>query len=161
MEILKLLLSFLDARNRIVPPSRRPALAALAEMETQESQDEYGPFDIDINDPDLIAALDNGGENPAVDENKSNDVKVAEVSQVADSLSCLKLSYVQIMDSCILPLVLRLMMQQVHDSTTSAENRLEDYWLDIDKWVDCWVRCASIVVANEKRVGREMYLFSA
>ena len=82
MEILKFLHSFLNARDEVIPPPRRPALAPLCEAETQESQDEYGAFDIDINDPDLIAALDNGGEAQSADENKAKDAKIAEVSMV-------------------------------------------------------------------------------
>ena len=82
MEILKFLHSFLTARDEVIPPPRRPALAPLGEAETQESQDEYGAFDIDINDPDLIAALDNGGDAQPADENKAKDVKIAEVSIV-------------------------------------------------------------------------------
>ena len=57
------------------------------------------------------------------------------------------------MDSCILPVVLRLMMHQVHESpSVSSDTKLEDHWMDVDKWVDCWVGCASIVVVNGRRV---------
>ena len=45
------------------------------------------------------------------------------------------------------------MMHQVHESpSVSSDTKLEDHWMDVDKWVDCWVGCASIVVVNGRRV---------
>lgn len=42
-----------------MPPPERPQLAVLeSREESQESQDDFGEFEFDLSDPNLVAALD-------------------------------------------------------------------------------------------------------
>ncbi|THH08246.1 hypothetical protein EW145_g2829 [Phellinidium pouzarii] len=129
-EILLLVRSFLDARSKVVSPPRRPTLPALDTTESQDLYDEFG-FDDDV-----LAALDLGDGVSAIDVNKEKDEVVAEI-----------------MNTDIVPAILRLVLQYFNDPTASLTNeeRLAEYWNNADEWVDCWVGCAAIVVRNGKR----------
>ncbi|SJL03746.1 uncharacterized protein ARMOST_07103 [Armillaria ostoyae] len=76
-EIMDVLARFFDARTSVLPPPERPSLPST--IESQESQDEYGMFDLDMNDPDLLAAL--GGNSPptATCDFKSKDQALSKV----------------------------------------------------------------------------------
>lgn len=56
LEIRRLIESMIKARIDALPPPEFPRIDPPAPG-NQESQDEYGGFDLDINDPALIAAL--------------------------------------------------------------------------------------------------------
>ncbi|KAF9462969.1 Mus7/MMS22 family-domain-containing protein [Collybia nuda] len=56
-ELRFLIEAMLDARALVVPPPERPRLAPTPNTEIQESQDDYGEFDLDFDDPALLAAL--------------------------------------------------------------------------------------------------------
>lgn len=56
LEIRRLVESMVKARTNALPPPKFPRID-LPPPSNQESQDEYGGFDLDINDPALIAAL--------------------------------------------------------------------------------------------------------
>ena len=80
--ILKLLQAFLDARSSLIAPTKRPSLAPLVDDSddaVRESQDEFGQFDLDWDDPELIAALEQNNRLEPPDENMLKDQKVAEV----------------------------------------------------------------------------------
>lgn len=47
--------------------------------DSQESQDDYGAFDLDLDDPELLAALGNE-EHSIVQDNKLNEELVCDVS---------------------------------------------------------------------------------
>jgi hypothetical protein len=47
----------LRARAAVIPPPQRPRLAPIPVSKSQESQDDYGDFDLDFDDPALLAAL--------------------------------------------------------------------------------------------------------
>lgn len=51
-EIRRFIQTFLSTRLNAVPRSPRPSIAA-----QPESQDEFGDFDLDIDDPDVIALM--------------------------------------------------------------------------------------------------------
>ena len=79
-EVLGVVQAFLKARNECVPAPRRPALAPLHQEESQESQDEFAEFELDWDDPDLIAALDtHGAMEIPVEDYKMQDARLAEV----------------------------------------------------------------------------------
>ncbi len=79
LEIQKLVQSFLDVRASVMPAPRRPALAPSHTTVTEESQDEFGDFDLDFDDPELIAALETGAGPVIVNEDKLRDQRVAKV----------------------------------------------------------------------------------
>jgi hypothetical protein len=56
----------------------------------------------------------------------------------------------QIIDKYVSPGIYRLVIKHVSDA--SEEIIQKDACADIDKWVDCWVGCAQVVVHNGKRV---------
>lgn len=81
VEIRRLVQAFLDARAAAMPEPSRPRLRSMAD--NQESQDEYGMLDLDLDDPELLAAL---GEEPQDLQATDNKVKEARVCKVRFSL---------------------------------------------------------------------------
>ncbi|KDQ06855.1 hypothetical protein BOTBODRAFT_140680 [Botryobasidium botryosum FD-172 SS1] len=126
-EIRRFIQTFLDARTKALPPPRRPLLAL------EDSQEDYGDIDFDLNDPGLIAALEGdaeGGGQP--DPLRELDLKVA-----------------KIMDSVISPGIYRLLRQHFtmgvrrREGTQSLEHD--------DNWIVCWAGCGEVLVRNGLR----------
>ncbi|EGO22248.1 hypothetical protein SERLADRAFT_472803, partial [Serpula lacrymans var. lacrymans S7.9] len=127
-EIRRLVQSFLDARTSVIPNA---PVATTVSVESQESQDEYGQLLWDLDDPELLAALgDDTGSSLVA------DVKVKEETVC------------KVIDKHISPAIYRLVCK--HFSDVSAPS-IEDYCRTADKWIDCWVGCASVLVQNRKR----------
>lgn len=87
--ILKLLQAFLDARATVVPSPKRLPLAPIvsdADGNVIESQDEFGQFDLDWDDPELIAVLEQNNQDEPADENVEKDRLVSEVSSCSFSI---------------------------------------------------------------------------
>jgi hypothetical protein len=55
------------------------------------------------------------------------------------------------MDTQVIPTIHRLVCKFFHDSV--RKTGFDDYCRDVDKWIDCWIGCANVVVQNRKRVG--------
>lgn len=125
-------------------------------VESQESQDAFADYDLDFDDPDLIAILDSGDAgNASVSEDRQKDAKIAEVVQESHYVLDFSNSISrQIMDTDITPAIYRLIIQHFNDPSISrlTGNRVEDFFRDADKWVDCWVGCAAVIVQNSRRV---------
>ena len=132
-EIRRFVQAFLDARGRVIPPPRRPQPRAVAE-DSQESQDDYGQFDIDLDDPELLAALGEDAARPS--EYKENKEK--------EQIVC------EIIDKHISPAIYRLLCKYFNDPVYQESGELS--FQDADEWVDCWVGCASVMVQNGKKV---------
>lgn len=82
LEIRALVQSFLDARRAAMPnPQRR--IAVVASEESQESQDYYGDFDLDLDDPELQAALGNDVFPALKNENTAKDQIICNVSFIS------------------------------------------------------------------------------
>ena len=79
LEIRKLVQAFLHARSLVVLP-RRCIVPQPLTSESQESQDEFGKFDLDLDDPELINALENNGDSLVADDRRLVDARVAKVS---------------------------------------------------------------------------------
>ena len=76
-EIRRLVQAFLDARGQVIPKPPRPRIRVEAE-DSQESQYDYGAFDLDLNDPMVLVAL--GDEvDPDYKDNQEKDKVVCEV----------------------------------------------------------------------------------
>ncbi|KAI0357556.1 hypothetical protein OH77DRAFT_1510566 [Trametes cingulata] len=130
-QIRRFVQAFLDARARVIPKPRRPTPRIIAE-DSQESQYDYEQFELDLDDPELLAAL---GEDPAASaqsENKEKDKRVC-----------------QTIDAHILPAVYRLVCKHFNDPAYQRAGEL--VFDDADKWIDCWVGCASVIVQNGKK----------
>jgi hypothetical protein len=63
-----------------MPGPQRPPIQPVANAGTEDSQDEYGALDLDMNDPELLAALGEPMLANHVNENKAKDVLVSTVS---------------------------------------------------------------------------------
>ncbi|EPQ56427.1 hypothetical protein GLOTRDRAFT_138160 [Gloeophyllum trabeum ATCC 11539] len=133
LEIRKLVQAFLDARAAAMPMPRikGPAAANVAPAD-EDSQDIYGDLDLDLDDPELLAALGEDVEDTRLKEMKAKDEVVCKV-----------------MDQHISPAIYRLVCKNINDS--SAEFPSEEHWADIDKWINCWVGCANVIVQNGRR----------
>lgn len=79
IEICKCIQSFLAARQAIIPLPSIPKPAT--GREKQESQDEYGDGGLDLNDPALLAFLDDIEDRP--DENSIADRNASAVSTLS------------------------------------------------------------------------------
>ena len=132
-EIRTFVQTFLDARGRVIPRPHRPPPRAAVE-DSQDSQDDYGQFDIDLDDPELLAALGEDAGPSEYKENKERDKIVCETIDKHLSLA-----------------IYRLVYKHFNDPVYRESRELSFH--DADKWVDCWVGCASVVVQNGKKVG--------
>lgn len=65
------------------------------------------------------------------------------------------------MNSDIVPAIFRLVLQFFNDPTATSQNeeQLEDYWLNADEWIKCWVGCAAVVVQCGKRVSSAHFTY--
>jgi len=132
IEIQRLVQTFLNIRAAHMPKLRRPTIHAATE-DSQESQDYFGMFDLDLDDPDLQAVLGDGAESPGVKEVARKDKLLAEVVQ-----------------KTVINGIFKLVMKRVADVPEGSSRELAHF--DLDKWIDCWVGCAQIVVHNGLRV---------
>ena len=132
IEIQRLVQTFLNVRAAYMPKPRRPTIHAATE-DSQESQDYFGMFDIDLDDPDLQAALGDEAESPEAKEVARKDKLLAEVVR-----------------KTVINGIFKLVMKRVSDVPEGSSRELAHF--DLDKWIDCWVGCAQIVVQNGLRV---------
>ena len=81
LEMRRLLQAFLNARTAIMPMPQRPRVlpSVVPGGDNQESQDDYGTFELDLNDPELLAALSDVVESPLAHEWKAKDRLVCDV----------------------------------------------------------------------------------
>ncbi|KZT67297.1 hypothetical protein DAEQUDRAFT_694424 [Daedalea quercina L-15889] len=131
MEIRKLVQSFLNVRAAALPPPRwtRPSIETAED--SQESQEYFGAEDMNWDDPELVAALD-----------PENAAKAQQLKR-KDETVC------EIIAQDIAETIYRLVMR--HFSGPNESGTLDQYSDETDKWVDCWVGCASVLVQNGKR----------
>ncbi|KAG7443612.1 uncharacterized protein BT62DRAFT_319900 [Guyanagaster necrorhizus] len=119
-EIVDILVRFFDARASVLPPPERPLVPST--MESQGSQDEYGMFDLDMDDPTLLAALGDKPP-PTTPDFKSKDQALFkflhEISWIPYQL-------------------LRKLSSSLRTKVT-----------DIDRCITTWLGCASVVVHND------------
>ncbi|KAI0655367.1 Mus7/MMS22 family-domain-containing protein [Cubamyces menziesii] len=130
-QIRRLVQAFLDARSLVIPKPRRPQPRVVAE-DSQESQYDYDQFDLDLDDPELLAALGENLGDPEAIQNKEKDKIVCEI-----------------IDKHISPAIYRLVCKHFNDPVYKQTGELS--FEDADRWIDCWVGCASVVVQNGKK----------
>jgi hypothetical protein len=127
---------FLVHRKAVMPPRKRARHPS-----DQESQDEYGFMDLDMDDPVLLQAL--GAEAIPVDDKKLLDQSVA-----------------QVMDKVLVPYFYSRVCKQVEEELEKlASNPARSFVFDFG-WIDCWVKCAQVVVANDIKANNHFNLVS-
>ncbi|KAK0501278.1 Mus7/MMS22 family-domain-containing protein [Armillaria luteobubalina] len=129
-EIVDILARFFDARISVLPPPERPLLPST--IESQESQDEYGMFDLDMNDPDLLAALGENSPPIATCDFKSKDQALSKFLH--------EVSWIP--------------YQLLKRSSLFPETKVTD----LDRCIMAWLGCASIIVRSGNDKNWEPYL---
>ncbi|KAG2150243.1 Mus7/MMS22 family-domain-containing protein [Suillus bovinus] len=135
----EVLSAFLDARMRALPRPTTPPIPS--SVDNQESQDEYDKFFIDLNDPEILAAL---GDEPAQTSGMEWKRKEEAVCKVA--LICGPLA------SAIFRVVCRYVVDSPAPST--VDSRCET----ADRWIDCWVGVGNVLVQNGSSWKNHMHL---
>ncbi|KAG1746777.1 Mus7/MMS22 family-domain-containing protein, partial [Suillus paluster] len=133
--------AFLDARIRALPrPSAPPALPS---VDTQESQDEYDKFFLDLNDPEILAAL---GDEPAQTSGMELKQKEEAVCKVDWFQVCGPLA------SALFRVVCRYIVDSPAPSTVDSRRETAD------RWIDCWVGVGNVLVQNGSSWKNHMHL---
>lgn len=141
--------AFLDARQAIMGSAQRlPVIASVANGESQESQDEYGAFDLDLDDPELQVALGDDGQFCLAKENKANEELICKAILLLSKVPSTKLTFAQVINEHISPAIYRLVCKHFNDPSSASFENCQD----ADMWIDCWVGCANILVQNSKKV---------
>ncbi|KAI0088182.1 Mus7/MMS22 family-domain-containing protein [Irpex rosettiformis] len=130
-ELVLLTLAFLDARSAIIPNPPRPRV--IQQSTEEESQELYAEMDsFNYDDPELTAAL---GEH----ERESTDTTRLE----ADTCTVLKRDVWPAVNSCVYADIKRL--------RDPSKDLFDTYWEQATTSINCWVRCASIIVKNDSK----------
>ncbi|KZT09203.1 uncharacterized protein LAESUDRAFT_675011 [Laetiporus sulphureus 93-53] len=140
MEIRKLVEAFLNARAAVMSRPSNASPMRTAE-ESQESQDEFASLDNSMcfDDPDLIAALSTPEELALLQDRKKKDERVCEI-----------------IDKHIMPAVYRFVCK--HVNVTHGSGVFPHQTAETDRWIDCWVGCANIIIQNDDRKNWDFYL---
>ncbi|CAL1712168.1 unnamed protein product [Somion occarium] len=131
-EVRRLVHEFLRARAAVIPKPVRSRKPSVVLEESQESQDDYGQFDIDLNDPELLAALGESNSSSLSDDLLGKEQRVSEL-----------------IDLHISPAIYRLVCTHFNEQENLKTSRADSN--DTDSWIDCWVGCASVLVQTGKR----------
>jgi len=148
IEIRHLLVAFLDARDTIIKPKHQPSQQALVvRNDLQESQDEYGVFELDLEDPDLLAALEEP-QSADIHESRVYHALVSSVSHLFIPIMPVLLTWAKIMGHHICPAIYHFICKSAGVDCLSSSFDTDN----ANQWVTCWVRCAKITVEQEKKV---------
>ncbi|KAG2355797.1 methyl methanesulfonate-sensitivity protein 22 [Suillus spraguei] len=128
--------AFLDARMRALPRPTAPPISP--SVDNQESQDEYDKFFIDLNDPEILAAL---GDEPAQTSGMEWKQKEEAVCKVCGPLA-----------SAIFRVVCRYVVDSPAPSTVDSRRETAD------RWIDCWVGVGNVLVQNGSSWKNHMHL---
>ncbi|OAX35443.1 hypothetical protein K503DRAFT_745949 [Rhizopogon vinicolor AM-OR11-026] len=128
--------AFLDARMKALPRPSVPPVSLT--VDSQESQDEYDKFFIDLNDPVILAAL---GDEPAQASGMEWKGKEEAVYKVCVPLASQ---------------LFRVVCRYVVDSP--APSRVESRRETADRWIDCWVGVGNVLVQNGSSWKNHMHL---
>ncbi len=66
------------------------------------------------------------------------------------------------MDTDITHAIYRLVIQHFRDPSNSriTENTADDFYHNTDRWVDCWVGCAAVVVPKREKGMQAIHFFA-
>lgn len=127
---------------KVLPRPTVPPI--LPSVDNQESQDEYDKFFIDLNDPEILAAL---GDEPAQTsgmEWKRKEEAVCKVALVVPPISFLtdRSQVCGPLASAIFRVVCRYVVDSPAPSTVDSRRETAD------RWIDCWVGVGNVLVQN-------------
>lgn len=145
-EIRRTLQCFLEARKLTIPAPERPRLAPIPAA--QESQEEYGVFDLDYDDPALLAALGENGQPALPSDEQIKDGALRTVSRRSQSHFLYRMMHIfQAIDKTHLVwLCWRRVSKLVQDPSEGTSSTR--YYNDVDNWLDCWLGCADVVIRS-------------
>ncbi|KAG1907648.1 Mus7/MMS22 family-domain-containing protein, partial [Suillus fuscotomentosus] len=129
--------AFLDARMRALPRPTAPPISS--SVDNQESQDEYDKFFIDLNDPEILAAL---GDEPA----QTSGMEWKKKEEAVCKVICGPLA------SAIFRVVCRYVVDSPAPSTVDSRRETAD------RWIDCWVGVGNVLVQNGSSWKNHMHL---
>ncbi|KAA1468736.1 hypothetical protein DENSPDRAFT_834143 [Dentipellis sp. KUC8613] len=97
----------------------------------QESQDEYGQFELDMDDPELSVALGDSSQVQSLDDSQ----------QHVDTI-------LNVIKTNIMPSLYQLICHHsCHAKEEPADNMIH---LSLYAWVDCWIECVNFLVQHKK-----------
>jgi hypothetical protein len=133
--------TFLDARMRALPRPTAPPISL--SIDNQESQDEYDKFFIDLNDPEILAAL---GDEPAQTSGMEWKRKEEAVCKVALVPPIFFLTDNLQVCGPLASAIFRVVCKYIVDSPapSTVDSRRET----ADRWIDCWVGVGNVLVQN-------------
>lgn len=145
-EIRRTLHCFLEVRKLTIPAPERPRLAPIPTA--QESQEEYGVFDMDYDDPALLAALGGDGQPRMPSDEQIKDEALRTVSGRSQPRFLYLMIYIfQAIDKTHLVwLCWRRVSKLVQDPSEGTSST--SYYNDVDSWLDCWLGCADVVIRS-------------
>ncbi|KAG1831314.1 Mus7/MMS22 family-domain-containing protein [Suillus variegatus] len=129
--------AFLDARMKALPRPTAPPISS--SVDNQESQDEYDKFFIDLNDPEILAAL---GDEPA----QTSGMEWKRKEEAVCKVICAPLA------SAIFRVVCRYVVDSPAPSTVDSRRETAD------RWIDCWVGVGNVLVQNGSSWKNHMHL---
>lgn len=131
-EIRRLIQAFLSARAAALSVSR------LQVVPTEDSQN-WEDFDVDINDPAVLALVD-GRQSPR--EKDQETTRVSCVNILCQSAN--HLQAIQVLSSAIYNLV---------NKYFASEDKMEVKEIAVlGGWIECWAQCAHVLVQNKLKV---------
>lgn len=143
LEMRMLVQAFLKARNAVLP---RPLIRHAHPVAQEESQEDYGDFGFNLEDPAVAAALGIGDTDTGDPWLRTQEEETCKVRAYFDEcMSYLTLS--QVLDEYISKAVFRVLCAHLSSSRQEPDQH------EIDKWLECWVGCAEALVRNGRRVG--------
>ncbi|KAG0694427.1 Mus7/MMS22 family-domain-containing protein [Suillus ampliporus] len=144
--------AFLDARMKALPRPSAPPISP--NVDNQESQDEYDKFFIDLDDPEILAAL---GDEPA----QSSGVELKQKEEAGLQGQSHYAPYIFLTDwfqvcGPLASALFRVVCRYVVDSP--APSRVDSRRETADRWIDCWVGVGNVLVQNGSSWKNHMHL---
>ncbi|KIP07366.1 hypothetical protein PHLGIDRAFT_35454 [Phlebiopsis gigantea 11061_1 CR5-6] len=125
LEMRMLVQAFLKARNAVLP---RPSIRHAHPVAQEESQEDYGDFGFNLDDPAVAAAL-------GIGDTDTGDPRL----RTQEEETC------KVLDEYISKAVFRVLCAHLSSSRQEPDQH------EIDKWLECWVGCAEVLVRNGRR----------
>ncbi|KAJ8094690.1 hypothetical protein PM082_010696 [Marasmius tenuissimus] len=138
-ELMRLTRTFFDAREAVVPPPERPAIAEAA-PESEESQEtQYDLDDLDMNHPDLLDAL-SGDKSKAPSPPSCEDFRLKD-ARIAPELEPLRWQFFRSFKDCL-------------NRIKTMRERPEQSVLHAEQYLDTWYRCINLSHSCDQKAKR-------
>ncbi|KAK1215476.1 hypothetical protein PQX77_021910 [Marasmius sp. AFHP31] len=135
-ELMRLTRTFFDAREAVVPPPERPAIAE-AELESEESQEtQYDLDDLDMNHPDLLDAL-SGDKSKAPPPPPCEDFRLKD-ARIAPELEPLRWQFFRSFKACL-------------NGIKTTRERTGQLVLHAQQYLETWYRCIDLFSSGDRK----------